>query len=357
MTPSSRPILFFGSIAWLALGCSGRLLDPPGSALEDSGGETTKPDSGRTVGEADATNQPPPPTTDDASSGADASRDDGSTDVGGPAIGDASFPVDAPMIPGCTLLWSPSAMRDGKSAFEFDEMPDHSGPPPSHPPPAVHLSFLPEHDAFRIDSHFDLPNAIDWDRAEFTGAQRNDRLRCEVRGMLPVGGAPSPSTDAPPSGELDMVNGQTWRISWSLYIPSTLKGTGRFSHIMQLKFIDTGGGVSGSPVITMTLIQPDAVELHLWLGAPSAFPTVDLSALHDKWLSTALTINVAPKGSVHWTFSDGTKALVDQQIMGVTTWPANAARVRPKWGIYRGTTTGVQTTYIMFSDYLAYKCQ
>ena len=45
---------------------------------------------------------------------------------------------------------------------------------------------------------------------------------------------------------------------------------------------------------------------------------------------------------------------------GISTWPANASRLRPKWGIYRslGDTSGsVRTTYILLSDLRAYTCQ
>jgi hypothetical protein len=31
--------------------------------------------------------------------------------------------------------------------------------------------------------------------------------------------------------------------------------------------------------------------------------------------------------------------------------------LRPKWGIYRGVTTGVTNTYLMLSDLRAYRCQ
>jgi hypothetical protein len=48
--------------------------------------------------------------------------------------------------------------------------------------------------------------------------------------------------------------------------------------------------------------------------------------------------------------------LVNRMVNG-TTWPSDAARVRPKWGICRGITTGVRTTYMMVTDFKAYECQ
>jgi chitin-binding protein len=248
---------------------------------------------------------------------------------------------DAPVINGCTLKWSPSAMRDGDKAFEFLEMPDRNMIHPGTP----HLTAVADHDAYRIDSHYDPPSPVDFDRAVFTGPVRDDRLRCEVRGMIG------------PSGQQDMLNGQTWRLTWSLYLPSSLKGTGRFTHIMQLKFIDTNGGVSGSPIITLSLRQPDGINLQLWLGG-GGFPTVNLAGLHDKWLTTEVAMKIAPGsgGTVHWTMRDGARVLVDQEVTGANLWPPEAARARPKWGIYRGITTGVQTTYLLISDLRAYQC-
>ena len=233
-------------------------------------------------------------------------------------------------------------MRDGIEVFEFLALPDRNMIHPS----GTHLSVVAgERDAYRFDSHYEPPSPVDYDRQLFTGPMRDDRLRGEVRGMKG------------PSGPLEMVNGQTWRIHWSLFIPATLKGTGRFTHIFQLKFVDTGGGLSGSPIITLSLSQPDNIALRLWLGGGS-FPTVNLAPLHDRWLSSELVIKVAPgnAGSVKWTFKDGARTLVDTMVNG-NTWPGNARRVWPKWGIYRGITSGVRTTHMLTADFTAHQCQ
>jgi hypothetical protein len=267
--------------------------------------------------------------------------DDGAAPASDAAASDGAPPVDnGPTPPGCTLLWNPNPMVDGEKAFEFLEMPDRNT---SHPN-AIHFSVVPGVNAYRYDSHYNPPNAVDWDRQVFDGPQKDDRLRGEVRGM--VG----------PTGQQDMVNGETWRTQWSLFIPSSLKGTGGFTHIYQLKYIDKGGGVSGSPVLTMSLKPNDMMLLQVWLGGPN-LPTISLANLHDKWLWTEVTVKIAAgnAGTVHWTVKDGDKVIVDQEIKG-TTWPADAARVRPKWGIYRKINGDIQTTYLMAKDYKAYKC-
>jgi hypothetical protein len=220
-------------------------------------------------------------------------------------------------------------------------MPDRNT---SHPN-AIHFSVVPEMNAFRYDSHYDPPNAVDWDRQVFDGPQKTDRLRGEVRGM--VG----------PTGQQDMLNGETWRTQWSLFIPSTLKGTGGFTHIYQLKYVDKGGGVSGSPIITMSLKPNDGMLLQIWLGGPN-LPTISLANLHDKWLWTEVTVKIGAgdTGTVHWTLKDGDKVIVDQEIKG-TTWPSDAGRLRPKWGIYRKINADIRTTYLMAKDYKSYKCK
>jgi hypothetical protein len=235
-------------------------------------------------------------------------------------------------------------MVDGEKAFELGEMPDLQLPGGSAPTHGgvKHLTAVPEHNAYRVDSHYSPPNAVDFDRVRQMGDTRTDRLRCELRGM--VG----------PSGQIQMVNGDTWRINWSLFIPGSLKGTSRFTHIYQLKFVDKGGGESGSPILTMTLRPPDNVEVLFWLGGGTIANT-SLAGLHDKWLSTELTVKLAPQGNVHWVLKDGDKVVVDKTANGVT-WPGEGARARCKWGIYRGITGGVATSYLLLSDMRAYHC-
>jgi chitin-binding protein len=279
----------------------------------------------------------------------DAAPSAATADAGGPTPGrdgGAPTPTEGPEIPGCKLVWSPSAMRDGEKAFELVEMPDRQWPggsPGTHQG-VQHISAVADHDAYRIDSHYAPPGAVDYDRVTQTGPRRDDRLRCETRGMVDSAGK-----------QIDMLNGETWRLTWSFYLPSTLKGTSRFTHIMQMKYVDKGGGSSGSPIITQTLRSNDRMELLLWLGGGSV-SIIDASGLHDKWLSADLTIKIAPSGSVRWLLKDGDKVLVDKMQNG-TIWPSDGARLRPKWGIYRGITSGVVSTYIMLSELRAYHCQ
>ena len=348
MGSTRSAMVLVGIVLGGALGC-GSSSAPP--APRGTGG--TAPDTGGTTPDAGGSGGTSPPTggssgqTVPASGGsgpaADAalpppSPDGGATGDATPTSGDEP---GGPPPAGCVLKWSPNPMVDGEKAFEFLERPDRNM---SHPN-AVHFSVVPEHNAYRYDSHYNPPDAVDWDRAVFTGPMKTDRIRGEVRGMIG------------PDGQLDLVDGQTWRISWSLFVARSLKGTARFTHIFQLKFVDKAGGVSGSPIITLSLKSGDGIYLHIWLGGAD-FPTINLAGLHDRWLWTAVQFQLKPSGAtVHWTLKDGDKVLIDKDQGGIVTWPSDAMRARPKWGIYRGITDDLQTSYMMASDYKAYLCQ
>jgi hypothetical protein len=235
---------------------------------------------------------------------------------------------------GCTLRWSPSA-SEGKGAFEGLEMPDSNGVHPG----ATHFSVA--QDAFRIDQHYNPPGAIDYD------GKVQDRLRCEVKGTRANG------------TNLQMLNGQTWRLRWSLYVPASLKGSTRFHHIWQLKHIDTAGSSSYGPVLTISLINQSGVE-KIKLDVFGVTSTTPVKLIHDRWLTTEVTFKIAPGtgGNVRWKLWDGATLLADETKSGISTWPANAARLRPKWGIYRslGDLNAIQTTYILLSNMKGYTC-
>src|SRR5438132_13120971 len=90
----------------------------------------------------------------------------------------------------------------------------------------------------------------------------------------------------PSCDNIIMKQGEKWRITWSLYIPSTLKSTTSFTHIHQLKYEDTSGSTSGAPLVTMTLHRINGVEkIALRLTASmTEWSAVDLGPHHDRWL-------------------------------------------------------------------------
>jgi hypothetical protein len=113
-------------------------------------------------------------------------------------------------------------------------------------------------------------------------------------------------------------------------------------------------------VATLDLTRQGGVEkVRVDIFGVSSFTAVNL--IHDKWLSNEITMKIAPGtgGSVHWKLSDGAAVLTDSDKTDLATWPANASRLRPNWGIYRslGDQADVNTTYILLSDMRGYLCQ
>jgi hypothetical protein len=243
----------------------------------------------------------------------------------------------------CQLVWSPDANADGLAAFEGQEMPEmwgtHTG--------VKHAYVVSDRDAYRIDQHYQPPAPID-----YYGSTSADRMRCEVKGARTPNGT-----------TITMKQGETWRIAWQLYIPSSLKATTSFTHIHQMKYIDTNGGSSGAPVITMSLHRINGVEkiaLRLTTSM-SEWSAVDLAPHHDRWLDHVeeLTLGAGEAGAIKWTLKDGDVTVVNATKSGIDLWPQDAVRMRAKWGIYRSlndSSGSLSTTYILFRNFKIYRC-
>jgi len=117
------------------------------------------------------------------------------------------------------LRWSPEAGTDGLGAFEGVE-DDRAN---SHPAGQPHI-FVQDNN-FRWNMHL-----VDRDTS-------TDRQRQEVKGMRSNG------------NQLNLLKGQTWRLTHQLFIPTSLKATTTFTHIMQLKM----PGPGSSPILTTSL--------------------------------------------------------------------------------------------------------
>jgi hypothetical protein len=98
------------------------------------------------------------------------------------------------------LLWSPSPSSDGLKAFEGIEADR------AHLHPGRKYIYV-EGDHYRFDIYRD-------DRDSTGGG---DRQRTEAKGMVAGGSA------------LKMRNNETWRITYELFMPTTLHGTSKFS--------------------------------------------------------------------------------------------------------------------------------
>jgi len=228
--------------------------------------------------------------------------------------------------PGWRLRWAPRAAVEGLAAFEHVE-DDRAN---SNPAKAPHI--FVERDAYRFNMYLE-------DRDTST-----DRQRQEVRGMR-VG-----------ERTLSMLSGETWRFTYSAFIPDTLKATTRFCHIMQMKMPGTGS----NPIVVQSLRRASGRQtLELRVAATDTLVgNVDLGPLQNHWIDIEFIIGIgaAPDGWVRWTVRDGGTTLIDTVTTGVSTWLGD--RVRPKWGIYRslGDTSGsLEDTHMLVTNLRGYK--
>ncbi|MEU7657720.1 heparin lyase I family protein [Streptomyces lincolnensis] len=234
--------------------------------------------------------------------------------------------------------WAPSASGDGLRAFETiedDRADSHTGGQP-------HIFATGNN--WRFNMHMA-------DRDTST-----DRQRQEVTGLRTGGGF------------LRWTEGQTWRVTYAMYIPSSLKATTGFTHIMQMK--QPGSGTS--PIVVQSLRRDggtsraseaergggrQTIELKLF-DSDILVGRTDLAPLHDRWTDVDFQIKVGngSAGSVRWILRSGGSTVVDASKSGVDTFLAD--RVRPKWGIYRslGDTSGsLQDTYLLLTNLRGYQ--
>ncbi|ALC19580.1 Tat pathway signal sequence domain protein [Streptomyces pristinaespiralis] len=238
----------------------------------------------------------------------------------------AGLPATPASAASWQLRWSPSASRDGLRAFETIE-DDRAG---SHPSGAPHIRT--EGDNFRFTMHtVDRDTSTDRQRQEVTGCRDGDSY-------------------------LRWTSGQTWRITYSMFLPSSLKATTTFTHIMQMKQPGTGT----SPIVVQSLRRVGGVqtiELKVFTGDVLVGRT-DLGPLHDRWTDVDLRMKIGDgtSGTVRWILKSGGATVIDTSRSGVDTFLAD--RVRPKWGIYRslGDTSGsLQNCHMLLTRMRAYQ--
>jgi Carbohydrate binding module (family 6) len=222
------------------------------------------------------------------------------------------------------LRWSPSPNVEGLGAFEGVE-DDRAN---SHPAGQPHI--FVEGDHYRFNMHL-------VDRDTMT-----DRQRQEVKGMVADGGS------------LILNKGETWKLTHQVFVPTSLKATTSFCHIMQTKAPGTGS----LPMITMSLRRHNGVEKIELVAGGTTVGIVDLVPIKNKWIDVELemTIGDSATGRVRWVLRDGATTLIDATRSNVDIWLED--RVRPKWGIYRslGDTSGsLQDCFMFTRNHRAYE--
>ncbi|GAA3801211.1 heparin lyase I family protein [Streptomyces phyllanthi] len=248
--------------------------------------------------------------------------------LGGAAAAAVGLPSSPAHAASWQLKWSPSASADGLGAFETIE--DDRADSHTSASPHIHATG----DNWRFTMH-----TVDRDTS-------TDRQRHEVTGLRNGSGG----------NFLRWTEGQTWRVTYSMYIPSSLKATTTFTHIMQMKQPGTGS----SPIVVQSLRRVNGaqtIELKLFEDDILVGRT-PLDPLHDKWTDVDFQIKVGngSAGSVRWILKSGSSTVIDASRTGVDTFLAD--RVRPKWGIYRslGDTSGsLQNTYMLLTNMRGYQ--
>jgi len=224
--------------------------------------------------------------------------------------------------------WAPSAGSDGLGAFESieDDRAD------SHTAGQPHIFATGNN--WRFNMH-----TVDRDTS-------TDRQRQEVTGLRNGSGG----------NYLKWNEGQTWRVTYSMYIPSSLKATTTFTHIMQMK----QPGAGSSPIVVQSLRRVNGVQtIELKLAIDDILiGRTNLEPLQNKWTDVDFQIKVGngSAGSVRWILKNGSTTIIDKSKSGVDTFLAD--RVRPKWGIYRslGDTSGsLQDCYLLLTNLRGYQ--
>jgi hypothetical protein len=227
-------------------------------------------------------------------------------------------------------LWHPNPASDGLKAFEGIEADrGHLHPDRKY--------VVVEDDHYRFN--------IWKDDRDTTGG--GDRQRTESKGMVQGGTT------------LEMHDGETWTLSYEMYIPGTLHGTSKFTHIFQTKTPSTNGG----PWVTLDLTRSGSKEVlnaraYANSGSPSIAAT-DLAPLRNKWITIEWTFTPGSKGKASCVIRNGTGSgapVAAQGSMASVNLPDQGDYVRPKWGIYRSVesaSSDILDTYLLFRNYSA----
>ncbi|MEU0807918.1 hypothetical protein [Streptomyces sp. NPDC005970] len=227
-----------------------------------------------------------------------------------------------------SLKWNPASGASVADSFE-DAEDDRAD---SHPG-VTHI--YPSGGGFRTDMHY--PKDVD---------TSTDRQRNEVRGMRQSGAA------------VKILEDETWRIQYQMYVPDTLDATTGFTHIMQIKVGDVA-----APLFTMSLHQhSDGPKVEMRTSDDDDNLTeagaADMPPIQGAWSDVSVEVKASDSGAyVDWSVVTDGKTVAKHKRTGLDMWRGKNY-LRPKWGIYRSLNSGgLQTTYLLTRNFKAYKLQ
>lgn len=222
--------------------------------------------------------------------------------------------------------WAPTTAADGMKAWDYVT----NGAPNSHPKGQPHI--YTDGDNWRFNMHtVDRDDLADRQRQEVAGCRNED-------------------------GTLQWLPGETWRITYAMYLPSSLQATTSWTHIMQIKQPSPG-----PPIAAQTLRRVDG-EQRIGVHSYSADVTIgstSLESLHDQWTNVDFQIRIGDKksGSIRWVLSTEGTTVIDVRRNGIDTL-FRKERAFPKWGIYRSledTSDSLRDCYLLLTNPRAYK--
>jgi hypothetical protein len=234
-------------------------------------------------------------------------------------------------------LWLPDVHRDGLKAFEGIEA-DRANKHRDRKGTYV----VTEQDHWRFN--------IWKDDRDSTGG--GDRQRTEVRGMV-TGGRP-----------VKMLDGETWKIAYDMFIPASLHGTDHFSHIFQTKTPRTNAG----PWVTLSLTRSGRTEMiRFQADSTSGAPSIaahELAPLHETWTTVEITLRIGASGTAGVVLrpalngKPGISSVICSGSRNNIKIPDQNDYVRPKWGIYRSIRSApadILDTYLLLRNFRASK--
>jgi hypothetical protein len=221
--------------------------------------------------------------------------------------------------------WAADPAKDGLNAFAgIEDDRSHSHPGVKH--------IFAEPDQYRFVMHVK-------DR------DGSDRQRQEVRGIKQGG------------SRVDMHKNETWRYTYQMYMPDTLKATTSFTHIFQVKHTSVA-----SPVVTVDLRRSggnERIEMAMFGSGGATIGSTDLAKLRNKWIDVEIEIKVADgnSGNLRFQIRDGATTVVNGSHSG-DTW-LGGSEAHPKWGIYRSIKDSGQLrdTYLLTRNMKAFRDQ
>ena len=180
----------------------------------------------------------------------------------------------------------------------------------------------------------------------------SDRQRHEVKGM-----------NVPGQGDIIIRQGETWRFAYQMFMPTTLTGGSRFTHIHQQKMVSDAGS-SGGPLATLSTGLRGSTEVLVLraLNPGGDFNPIPLAPLRNKWIDVELEYKFDTAGNggrVRMVVRSGGATVTDATKTGVNLWANEGARdrrVRPKWGIYRSLgSSGLKETFLLLRNMKAFQ--